>query len=309
MPENKEYKTTIGGQALIEGVMMRGTELTALAVRTPDGEISVDTFANKNASAWYKKVPFLRGSFNFIGSMLLGYRCLMKSAEIAGLEDEEPSKFEKKLSELFGEKSSAVLSVLVTIAGLAIAVGLFMVLPTFVVRLAGSQIQSNVVLSLIEGVIKIGLFTGYLIAVSKLEDIKRVFQYHGAEHKTIACYEAGCELTVENVRGRSRFHPRCGTSFLLIVLVISILVFSVVTWNHVLLRVLIKLLMLPVVVGISYEIIKFAGRHDNVLTRAISAPGLWMQRFTTYEPDDSQIEVAIASMLPVLPKVQGEDAW
>lgn len=309
MSENKCYKTSIGGQALIEGVMMRGTDTTAMAVRTPEGSISIEAFENKNPSAWYKKTPFLRGSFNFIDSMRLGYRCLMRSAEMAGLEDEEPSGFEKKLAEIFGEKASSVTSGIVMAVGIALAVGLFMVLPVFIVKLAAGAIRSPILLSLIEGVIKIGIFIGYLAAISRMDEIARLFQYHGAEHKTIACYESGSELTVGNVRGFTRFHPRCGTSFILIVLVISMIVFSAVTWSSVLVRVALKLLILPVVVGISYEIIKFAGRHDNPLTRAISAPGLWMQNFTTNEPDDSQIEVAIASMLKVLPKVKGEDEW
>lgn len=308
---NKEaFKTTIGGQALIEGVMMRGPEQSAMAVRTPSGEIDVETWAITSPKSWYRKAPFVRGAFNMVDSLLLGYKCLMKSADKAGMaEEEEPSKFELWLSKKFNTSVMTVISVFALILGLGVAVALFMVLPAFLVGFLKHWALSSVVLSLIEGLLKIVLFVLYLALVSRMPDIRRVFQYHGAEHKTIACYEAKQALIVENVRPQSRFHPRCGTSFLLIVLVISILLFSVVTWNNVLVRIVLKLVLLPVVVGISYEIIRFAGRHDNAFTRAISAPGLWMQRMTTFEPDDSQIEVAIASMIPCIPQQSGEDQW
>lgn len=305
----KPFKTSIGGQALIEGVMMRGPEESAMAVRIPDGTIDVEMLPTSKPSAWYKKTPFIRGSFNMIDSLIVGYKCLMKSADKAGMDDEAPGKFEVWLAEKTGKELTSIVSVVALILGGAIAIGLFMILPAFLTGFIGKYADNPVTKSLIEGVLKISIFIAYLALVSRLNDIKRVFAYHGAEHKTIACYESGEELTVENVRGKSRFHPRCGTSFLLIVLVISILVFSVVTWSSILIRVLLKLLMLPVVVGIAYEIIKLAGRYDNILTRFISAPGLWLQRLTTYEPDDSQIEVAIASMIPVIPKEKGADEW
>lgn len=302
------FKTSIGGQALIEGVMMRGPNETAMAVRIPDGTIDVELTPTSNPTAWYRKTPFVRGSFNMVDSLLMGYKCLLKSAEKSGMDSEEPGKFELWLSEKSGKALSSVISVVALALGGAIAIGLFMVLPTFVVGIF-ANVSSPVAKSLVEGLLKIIIFILYLSLVSQLSDIRRVFQYHGAEHKTIACYEAGEELIVENIRDKSRYHPRCGTSFLLIVLVISILLFSVVTWSSMLLRVLLKLLMLPLVVGIAYEIIKLAGRFDNIVTRIISAPGMWFQRLTTAEPDDSQIEVAIASMIPVIPKEKGSDEW
>lgn len=307
----EQFKTSIGGQALIEGVMMRGPSVSAMAVRKPDGEIDVERWDTKSPRAWYKRTPFVRGIFNMADSLLSGYRCLMKSVEKAGLEEEEgePSKFEKWLADKLGKNIMTVVSAVSLIFGLALAVGLFMILPTFLVGLFGRWIGGGVLRSLLEGVVKIAIFVCYLALVSRMKEIHRVFEYHGAEHKTIACYERGLPFTVENVRAQRRFHPRCGTSFLLIVLVVSIIVFSVIDISHVLLRVALKLAMLPVVIGIAYELIKFAGRHDNPLTRVISAPGLWLQRLTTFEPDDSQIEVAIASMTPCIPEEKGSDEW
>jgi uncharacterized protein YqhQ len=306
------FKTSIGGQALIEGVMMRGPEESAMAVRLPGGDIDVEIFPTKNPTAWYRKAPFIRGSFNMVDSLAQGYKCLMKSAEKSGMEeDAEPGKFEKWVAKKTGKDIMSVVSVVALALGGAIAILLFMMLPAFIVGFLSRfvPLEGSVAKSLTEGAVKIAVFLLYLTLVSRLGEIRRVFMYHGAEHKTIACYEAGEELTVENVRTKKRFHPRCGTSFLLIVLVVSILVFSVVTWSSVVLRVLLKLLMLPLVVGVAYEIIKLAGRFDNILTRAISAPGIWLQRLTTVEPDDSQIEVAIASMLPAIPKEKGSDEW
>ena len=314
MSEKKQKKTTIGGQAVIEGIMMRGVTRSAMAVRREDGEIAVEEWEHKAASTvWYKRVPFVRGIFNFVDQMVSGYRCILKSAEMSGmdLEDEEPSAFEKKLMELFGDKLMGVFSTIATVLGVLLAVLLFIALPTAISKginyLAGGL--PNMVLSLIEGGIKIVVFVCYMALVRRMKEMYRMFSYHGAEHKTIACYEAGEELTVENVRKYTRFHPRCGTSFLLIVLIISILVFSVITWQNGLLRVVLKLVLLPVVVGIAYEIIKLAGRYDNAVTRLISAPGLLLQRLITVEPDDSMIEVAIASLKPVIPKEEGTDNW
>lgn len=305
----QSFKTSIGGQALIEGVMMRGPEQTAMAVRLPDGEIDVERWETASPRKWYRRTPFVRGIFNMVDSLITGYKCLMKSAEKAGVEEEEPSRFEKWIAEKLGKSLSGVVSVVAVVLGAGIAIGLFMILPAFITGLLGNFIDSRIVKSLIEGALKIGIFLLYMTVIRAMPEIRRVYQYHGAEHKTIACYEAGLELSVENVRPQRRFHPRCGTSFILIVLVISILLFSVVTWSSVLIRVVLKIILLPVVIGIAYEIIKLAGRYDNPLTRAVSAPGMWTQRLTTQEPDDSMIEVAIASMLPVIPAQRGEDEW
>lgn len=309
MEQNKKQacaiKTSVGGQALLEGIMMKGPFKSAMAVRKPDGDIDVSVWDTKKLTG-IRKIPFIRGTFNFIDTLIQGYDCLMKSAEISG-QEEEPDKFELWLNKVFGKAAGAIFSTIVTVVAAALAIGLFFGLPAVIAGFAGKYIENTVALSAIEGVIKIGLFFAYIIGVSKIEDIHRTFMYHGAEHKTIFCYEQGLELTVENVRKQKRFHPRCGTSFMLIVLIVSILVSSVITWENVFVRVVLKLLMLPVVVGISYEIIKFAGRHDNLLTRIISAPGLWFQNFTTQEPDDSMIEVAIAAVTPVLPE-NPEDA-
>lgn len=308
-------KTSIGGQALIEGVMMKGISETAMAVRLPDGTIDVEKWTTKSVKErpfWFR-VPFLRGIFNFIDTMITGYKTLMKSAEKAGFEeDEKPSKFDKWLSEKLGDKIMGVVSVISLVLSLVLALGLFMFLPAAIVwgveylglPLGGFK-------TLLEGIVKMAIFVLYIYLTSKMSEIKRVYQYHGAEHKSIACYENGEELTVENVKKHSRFHPRCGTSFMFLVLIISILVFSVfqVPWNNVFLRVGIKLLLLPLIVGIGYEMIKLAGRHDNWFTRLFSAPGLWIQRITTNEPDDSQMEVAIASLKAVLPHDGEDDNW
>ncbi len=298
-------KTSVGGQALLEGIMMKGPFKSAMAVRKPNGEIDISTWETKKLTG-IRKVPFVRGTFNFVDTLIKGYDCLMKSAEISG-QEEEPDKFELWLNKTFGKAAGSVFSFIVTVLAMVVAIGLFFGVPALITGFVSQWIENKVVLSAIEGVIKIGIFLVYIISVSQMKDIKRTFMYHGAEHKTIFCYEQGLELTVENIRKQKRFHPRCGTSFLLIVLVVSILVSSVITWESVLIRVALKILMLPVTVGISYEIIKFAGRHDNWLTRIISAPGLWLQNFTTQEPDDSMIEVAIAAVTPVLPE-NPEDA-
>jgi len=298
-------KTSVGGQAVLEGIMMKGPFKSAMAVRKPNGEIEVSTWDTKQLTG-IRKVPFIRGTFNFIDTLIQGYDCLMKSAEISG-QEEEPDKFEIWLNKVFGKAAGAVFSTVITVLAAVLAIGLFFGVPALIGGFAGKFIENTVALSAIEGVVKIAMFLAYIIGVSKMEDIHRTFMYHGAEHKTIFCYEQGLELTVENVRKQKRFHPRCGTSFLLIVLVVSILASSVITWESVLIRVGLKILMLPITVGISYEIIKFAGRHDNWFTRIISAPGLWFQNFTTQEPDDSMIEVAIAAVTPVLPE-NPEDA-
>lgn len=308
----EKFKSKIGGQALIEGVMMRGPKKVAMACRLPSGEIEVevDDIRGGKAAPWYTKAPFIRGSINFVTSMLDGYKYLTKSAEKQGdFEDEELSPFEKKLVKIFGDKLMTVISAFAIVLGVAVSLGLFMVLPMFITKLIGSAIDSQFIKTLIEGLIKIILFISYLAVVSKMKDIKRTYEYHGAEHKTIACYESGEELTVENVKKHTRFHPRCGTSFIIIVLIVSILVFSVVTWKTMLTRIILKLLLLPVVCGIAYEIIRLAGRYNNPITRIVSAPGLALQRLTTREPDDKQIECAIAALIPCIPEDKKDDKW
>lgn len=289
--------------------MMRGPEKTSLAVRLPNGSLDVETWENPKITAWYKKTPFVRGIFNFVDTMRLGYKCLMKSADKAGFDEGEPDKIDLWLNRHFGEKATAVLTGFASVIAVVAAVLMFLILPTFAVKGLDMLLPLGGFASLIEGLIKIAILVGYMAAVSRMKDIHRMFQYHGAEHKTIFCYEAGEELTVENVRRQRRFHPRCGTSFLLIVVIVSVLVTSFVTWSNPWLRVVLKILLLPVVVGISYEIIKLAGRYTNLCTRMISAPGMWLQHITTQEPEDDMIEVAIASLKPVLPSVEGSDRW
>lgn len=310
---NEKFKSKIGGQALIEGVMMRGIDKAAMACRLPSGEIDVEEWSVKSSgknAPWYKKTPFVRGSFNFVTSLIDGYKCLTKSAEKQGdFQEEELSKFEKKLLDTFGDKLMPIVSFISIILGVILAIGLFMFLPMFITKLMGGFLTNQFLKTLVEGVIKIILFIAYLAVVSKMKDIQRTFEYHGAEHKTIACYEAGEELSPENVKKYTRFHPRCGTSFLIIVLIVSILVFSVVTWQTMWQRIILKLLLLPVVCGISYEIIKLAGNYDNIFTRIISAPGLALQKLTTREPDEKQIECAIAALKPCIPQDRQEDKW
>ena len=312
--ENTCKRTSIGGQALIEGVMMRGVGKAAMAVRMPDGTIDVEIEKTKltKDKSFVFRMPFVRGIFNFVDNMVFGYKYLMKSAEKSGLDMEESeSKFDKWLEKHFGDKLMKVVSGISMVLGVVLAVALFILAPMGIVWLIERVVNLGGFKTLIEGLIKIAVFVAYLALVSRTKDIQRVFEYHGAEHKSIACYEAGEELTIENVKKHKRFHPRCGTSFLLIVLIVSILVYSVIqfSWENLLLRAGLKILLLPVIVGISYEIIKLAGRYDNFFTRILSAPGMWIQRFTTREPDDSQIEVAIASLKPVLPDENENDNW
>ncbi len=326
MAEAKQTKkTTIGGQALIEGIMMRGVSTEAMAVRMKDGSIDVEQWELK-ARKWYEKAPFIRGSVNFVNSLMDGYSCMMKSAEKSGMmeDDEEPTKFEKWLDDKFGDKLTNMIMGVAMFIGVVLAVVLFLFVPSYLFtlleKLAGDT-DISMWKSAFEGVLKLVLFVGYMAVVAQMKDIKRTYEYHGAEHKTIACYEAGKPLTVENIRPMTRFHPRCGTSFIIITLLVSILFYSLVpiepaAWfgieNNmlgVLLRVVIKLALLPIVVGIAYELIRLAGRYTNPVTKVLSAPGLWMQRLTTREPDDSQIEVAIAALTPCLPKQGEDDNW
>lgn len=313
MKENNQtcHKSKIGGQALIEGIMMRGLDIASMAVRKPDGEIDVETWTVKKPSI-FNKIPIVRGVVNFIQSMFMGYKCLSKSAEKAGIDNEEgyePSKFEKWLDDKFGDKLMGIVTIIGTVLGVVLSFLLFMYLPSLAVKGLDMLIPIGGFKALLEGLIKIVIFIVYLSLVAKMKEIKRVYEYHGAEHKTIFCYENGLPLTVENVRKQSRFHPRCGTSFIIIVLILSILIFSVVTWSSVLIRTIIKLALLPIVVGIAYELIKIAGRYDNWLTKIISFPGIKLQHLTTREPDDSQIEVAIAAMDVVIPVNKEDDKW
>lgn len=307
-----KFKSKIGGQALIEGIMMRGIDKASMSCRLPNGEIETEVWDIKNGknAPWYRKAPFIRGIFNLVTSLADGYKCLNKSADKQiNVDDEEPSKFEKWLTDKFGDKLMQVLMVFATILGIALAIGLFAFLPTFIVKPFDKYIPSNVLKTLIEGIIKIVIFILYLYLTSKIKDIGITYQYHGAEHKSIACYEACEELTVENIKNQTRFHPRCGTSFLIIVLIVSIIVFSVVTWQSRLIRIALKILLMPVVIGIAYEIIRLAGRYDNPVTRIVSAPGLALQRLTTREPSDEQIEVAIVALKAVIPEDKEEDKW
>lgn len=310
MAENKK-KTSIGGQALIEGIMMRGPILSSMATRMPDSSIDVETWNTYKDKKihWTRKAPFIRGIFNMVDSMVMGYGCLMKSAEKAGVEDEEPSKFDRWLEQKLGDNMMKVLGTVAVVLGVGLAAVLFVLIPTGLSSLFKPVIGTGIGLSLIEGLIKVIILVGYMWLCSRMAEIHRVFEYHGAEHKSIACYEAGLPLTVENVRPQRRFHPRCGTSFLFLVVFISIIVGSFISWDNAALRMVIKLLLIPVVVGISYELIKLAGRSDGLFTRIISAPGLWLQHITTCEPDDGQIECAIAALTAVIPEDENADRW
>lgn len=304
MSDSKEkYKSKIGGQALIEGVMMNGVHKGAMACRLPNGTIDLEVWDKKPAGAWYRKVPFIRGIFNFISSMKEGYRCLMKSAE-KQMDDEETPENEK-----LSDKAMNVIMTISMIVGFVLAVGLFVFLPKWLVNLSGTLTENRFIRSFSEGIIKIIVFIAYLGCTALMKDLRRTYEYHGAEHKTIACLEAGLELNVENVKKQKRFHPRCGTSFLFITLIISILVMCIVPFTVVWQRMLSSIILIPVMVGISYEIIKLTGRHDNLFTKIISAPGLYIQRLTTKEPDDSQIEIAIAAIKPCIPENPEDDKW
>lgn len=311
LSENKK-KTSIGGSAIIEGVMMRGPSKMAIAVRKPDSEIIVDISDVKLKSSVFRKTPIIRGVVNFFDSMVTSVKALMYSAEFFDIEEEEekPSKFEAWLEKKLGDNLKTVVIYTSVIISLCLSIGLFFLLPSLITNFLYRFFEYNqVVRSLIEGAIRISIFLVYLLICSKQKDVNRVFQYHGAEHKTIFCYESGEELTVENCRKQSRLHPRCGTSFLVFVMLISIIVFSFVGITQPFLRAAIKLLCLPLIAGLSYEVIKLAGRSDNKLVCVISKPGMWLQYITTKEPDDAMLEVAIAAMKPVIPDDENEAKW
>ena len=323
----EKFKTTIGGQALIEGIMMRGPEKDAIVVRTAEG-LTVEVNDRKiNPPKSFKSWPFFRGMFNFFDSQVTGVNALMRSADLSPeAEEAEPSKLDQWLEKKLGnEKFQKAVIGLGVALGMGLSILLFFLLPMIIGGFFDRWVESTLAINLIEGLVRMVIFMIYMILVSQMKEMKRVFAYHGAEHKTIRCYEAGLPLTVENVRMQTRLHPRCGTSFLLVVMVISILVFSVAssgllavipgleafrgTFLYRLGMIAFKLLLLPVVVGITYEINRWVGRHDNWFSRALSAPGLWMQKLTTNEPDDSMIEVGIAAVQAVLPEKEGSDLW
>ena len=325
----EQFKTVIGGQALIEGIMMRGPEKDAVVVRGKDG-LSVEIKPRKlppekSALRW----PLVRGVYNFFDSQVTGVKSLMRSADLSPEEDDlsqEPSKFDLWLEKKLGnEKFQQYLISAAVVMGLGLSILLFFVLPMVICSFLDRWIGSNLALNLVEGLIRICIFVGYIFAVSRMKEMKRMFAYHGAEHKTIRCYEAGLPLTVENVRKMTRLHPRCGTSFLLVVMILSILIFSVASTallsavpalaaiqgsvGYKLIMILFKLLLLPLVVSVSYEINRWVGRHDNWFTKLLTAPGMWFQNFTTNEPDDSMIEVGIMAVEAVLPEKEGSDRW
>lgn len=310
-----QHKTSVGGQALIEGVMMQGPKGAAVSVRTPDGSIDTEMVEFKHAKDKVKFLgyPLIRGVVAYIESMIFGYKCLMMSAEKSGLEDledspENMSKLDRWLNDHLNKKVMGVLTGVASVLGVLLAFGLFFYLPTiavnFINKLSGDTLTNY--RALFEGVIRMIIFVVYIALVSLMKDIKRTFMYHGAEHKTIFCYENGFELTVENVKKQSRFHPRCGTSFIFVIIIISVIISSIISVaapelrNQTIVWMAIKILILPIVTGLSYEFIKYAGRHDNLLVKILSAPGLWMQRLTTKEPDDDMIEVALASFKAVI---------
>jgi uncharacterized protein YqhQ len=327
----EKFKTSIGGQALIEGIMMRGPEKDAVVIRGKDGLTLEVTSRKTRKKGSFATWPLIRGSVNFFDSQVVGVKALMRSADLAPEEyagDTEPSKLDQWLEKKLGnEKFQQFVIGFAVFLGLAMSIALFFLLPAVISGFFDRWITDHVTLTLVEGVIRMAIFLGYMLLVSRMKEMRRVFAYHGAKHKTIRCYEAGLPLTVENVRMQTRLHPRCGTSFLLVVMVISVLVFSVastVLLNAVpdlsalketmpfvyrLIMIAYKLLLLPLVVSVTYEINRWIGRHDNWFTRILAAPGMWMQNFTTNEPDDEMIEVGIAAVQAVLPEEEGADRW
>ena len=322
--ENCCPKVSVGGQALIEGIMMQGPKGAAMSVRLPDGTIDTEKLEVKHIKDKFKPAgwPLIRGIVNMVESLMFGMKCMEKSAEKAGLDDdtdpENMSKLDKWISDHFGPKMMAVVTGISLVLGVALAFGLFFYLPTFLVDVVDKYLikpDFATLHPLFEGLMRMIIFVAYIWIVSKVPDIKRVFMYHGAEHKSIFCYESGLPLTVENVKKQKRFHPRCGTSFIFVILIISILISSalVVAFpalsadENRILWMAIKILIVPLTVGIGYEFIKYAGKHDNIFVKILAAPGLWMQRLTTNEPTDDIIEVGIESLKAVLDDVKSDD--
>ena len=312
-PNKERFKTSVGGQALMEGIMMRGPKQICCAVRKPDGSIETKIEPTPAHGIW-ARIPLVRGAIAMIESLITGYRYMMYSAQVSMGDDYDPAEeetaFEKWVGKHLGPKAEDVLLGAAAVVGGLFAILLFTVLPTVIVggvsRLLPLGRWGKVIL---EALLKVAIFLSYMAAISKMKEIHRVFEYHGAEHKTISCYEAGDELTVENVRKYTRFHPRCGTSFLILVVIVSVFLYSVLPWSSTGLRVVFKLLLLPLVMGISYELLKWCGRSDNLATRIIRQPGIWVQHLTVFEPDDRMIEVAIAAVTPVLPEDPEEGRW
>ena len=318
MEEQKKsgFRTTIGGQALIEGILMRGPEKQAIVVRSPEGLVIKEEPLKLIRERYpILGLPIIRGSVTFLDSMFKGVKALMFSADYFPEDTpSEPSKFEVWLDRKLGnEKMEKLIIGFSVVLAVCFSLLLFMFIPTLLSGLVEYVTKSVVVRNLVDAILRIAIFLGYLIAISKMKDVRRLFAYHGAEHKTIFCYEAGLPLTVENVRPQPKHHPRCGTSFLFVVIVVAILFHSVVfaIWpmSNIFARIGVQLLLLPLVVGITYEFNRYVGGHDNPVTNFLAKPGMWMQNFTTNEPDDSMIEVAIAAMERVIPEEKGKDAW
>lgn len=307
-----EKMPRIGGQAVMEGVLMRNGRKMAVTVRKQDGEFTLKRYkySKTDKKPWYKKWLFVRGVVNFVDMMKMGIGCLNDSVKMAGFEEEEPGKFEKWLTQKTGKNSMDVVTGFSMVLGVVLAVGLFFLLPSFITTLTTRMIRSSVAINFIEGGIRLLIFLLYIILISQMKDIKRFFGFHGAEHKTINAFEAGEKLTVENVQKQTTFHPRCGTSFLVLVMIIAIIVFSITGWNgqSVLIRVAIRIALLPVVAALSYETLMLLARFDNPVTRIFIWPGKQLQKLTTKEPDDDMVSAAIASALAVMDEKWYEQA-
>lgn len=295
--------TSIGGQAIMEGIMMRGPKKTAIAVRLPDGSIHMKTQPTPKPSKW-SKIPLIRGVVNFVASLVLGTKVLMYSADV--LEEHYPEEYEKDKFDIWIEQKVGkemawkILMYLSVVIAIVLSVGLFMLLPTVAVGIIGKVTENIIVLNLAEGAVRIAIFIAYIALISKMEDIKTVFKYHGAEHKTIHCFENGLELTPANAQQFYTLHPRCGTSFMMFVMVIAVLTHALMGWPNVWVRIISRILVLPIIAGVSYELLKWAGRSDNWIVRTLSMPGIYLQKLTTVEPEDQHLEVAIAAMKAVL---------
>ena len=289
----------IGGQAVLEGVMMKKGDLYAVTVRKPDGELIVDTeeFHGVLHGNKIKKAPFIRGIFNFVDSLILGTRTLNYSSQFFEDEKAQETAFDQWFKKVFKDKADSVVAGITVVLSIVLAIAIFMLLPYFMSSLLDRFIRNSIILAIIEGLIRLAVFVGYVVLISAMEDIKRVYMYHGAEHKCINCIERGRELTVENVMESSRLHKRCGTSFMLFVMMISIIVFMLIKVDDPMMRVLVRILLVPVIAGISYEVIRLAGNNSsNILVKIISAPGMWLQTLTTKEPTEDMVEVAIKSV-------------
>ena len=315
MPNQSQKPVDIGGQAVLEGVMMKGPDAIAITVRRPDKTMVVDYKKSEPLSKKHKwmGLPIIRGAVNMVNMLAMGMTTLETSAKMLGTEEEEPTKFEKWLAAKLGKSIDKVVMGVAMVLAVLLSVGLFIVLPSLAEKGILSLGASGTVATLIGGLTKVLILIAYMIFCGMVPDVRRTFQYHGAEHKTIFCYEAGLPLTVENCRIQPRHHPRCGTSFLFVVVVVSILVsslvFSFVNWRNMWVRVALHLLLLIPIVGVTYEFNRYVGGHDNKVTRFLARPGLWLQNFTTNEPDDSMLEVAIRALELVIPEEKGKDAW